>query len=169
MNIQLKEGLVFLTDLVGFGRISKELNLDDLAKLTARFAELTVKHVKTAEGTIVKYMGDAALGYFDNADKGVAALRAMRRDIEANLIPGKKSAIRVGAHYGPFAIAVLPPVSRPDIMGETVNIAARVGTGGQNKHRGRLIITPEAFRKLSPESRKQFHKYTEPIVYLGEE
>ncbi|MBU0934792.1 MAG: hypothetical protein KKC64_04185, partial [Spirochaetes bacterium] len=59
------------------------------------------------------------------------------------------------------------PLNLPDIIGETVNIAATMGSGGQNSHRNRLILSPEAFRSLGPELRKKFHKFTEPIVYLA--
>jgi hypothetical protein len=30
------------------------------------------------------------------------------------------------------------------------------------------VISPQAFRKLSPATRKSFHKYTPPVVYVAE-
>ena len=77
--------------------------------------------------------------------------------------------LRVGAHYGQFMLIYPPPFTAPDLLGETVNITVRLGSGGQKSHPGRLILTATAFRKLAPETRKSFHKFTEPIVYLAEE
>jgi hypothetical protein len=66
---------------------------------------------------------------------------------------------------GPVCLVRLPPVDKPDVLGETVNIAAMAGSS----HRpGGFAITPQVFRKLEPETRKAFHKFTPPIVYLAE-
>jgi hypothetical protein len=51
-------------------------------------------------------------------------------------------------------------------LGEAVNIASMLGRG---EHRGRLVISPQVFRKLSPETRKSFRKFTPPIVYVAGE
>ena len=171
MEIKYTEGLVFFTDVSGFTRLAKELELSELVEFMLQFAEITERHVKNAGGIIVKYIGDSALGYFDKdrVDEGINALLAMQEEIEEDfVVKGKKTGLRVGVHYGAFATCALPPVKEPDLIGETINIAAMIGSGGQSKHRSRLIISPEAFRKLKPDSRRRFHKYTEPIVYLAE-
>jgi adenylate cyclase len=171
METTQTEGLVFMTDLSSFGRLTRSMDLVSLAALLKDFAAITWKHIGTHKGTVVKYLGDSALGYFpaENVDEGVQALLDMKRDIETTLKVGNTPLrIRVGAHYGPFALAILPPLDQPDILGETVNIAAMLGSGGQDSHRDRLLLTPEAFRKLSPQLRKVFHKFTEPVVYLAE-
>jgi len=170
MEIKYTEGLVFFTDISRFTRLVKDMELGDLAEFVLKFAEITRRHIEGADGIVVKYIGDSALGYFDknNVDAGISALLAMQREMEEDFfVKGKKTGLRIGAHYGSFASLVLPPIEKPDIIGETVNVAAMIGSGGQSKHRSKLIISPEAFRKLSPESRKRFHKYTEPIVYLA--
>ena len=171
MDTHITKGLVFLTDLTGFGRLIKGMDLARLVDTLGRFAVLTQRHVEGAGGTVVKYLGDSALGYFPASlvDAGVAALIALKRETEATLeVAGSYPHLRVGAHYGEFAVAALPPVAIEDIHGDTVNIAASLGSGGQNSHRGRMVISPAAFRALSPESRKSFHKFTEPIVYLAD-
>ena len=171
MDITYKEGLVFFTDISGFSRLSNTMELSELAEFIVRFAEISLRHVKNAQGIITKYIGDSALGYFekDNVDQGIEALLAMQKEIEENfIVKGKKTGLRVGVHYGSFATCVLPPIEDPDLIGATINIAATLGSGGQNKHRSKFIITPEAFRKLHHDTRKLFHKYTEPIVYLAD-
>jgi adenylate cyclase len=171
METTQTEGLVFMTDLSGFSRLTRSMGLMDLAALLKDFAAITWKHIGAHQGTIIKYLGDSALGYFtaDRVDEGVQALMDMKRDIETNLsIDGKQAKIRIGAHYGPFVLTSLEPIDQADIFGETVNIATMLGSGGQSSHRERMILTPEAFRKLSPQMRKAFHKFTEPVVYLAE-
>ncbi|MBN2656553.1 MAG: adenylate/guanylate cyclase domain-containing protein [Spirochaetales bacterium] len=165
------EGLVFLTDLSGFNRLTRDLPLSETVAYLKIFAGISQKHVEKGGGTLIKYIGDSALGFFpaECIDKGVASLIDMKNEIEDSFeIKGKKTGLRIGAHYGSFAVCDFAPFDgKSDLVGETVNIAAMTGSGGQSKHRSRLILTPEAFRKLSSESRKAFHRFTEPIVYLA--
>ncbi len=167
-----EDGLVFLTDLTNFGRETKNMNLDQIAELLTHFAGITHQIVTTGGGQVIDYMYDSALGYFpaDGADKGVRTLIEMKRQVEEWLTAdGYKMKLRTAAHYGEFMVLYMPPFTTPEIIGETVNIAVRLGSGGQKSHKGRLILTATAFRKLAPETRKNFHKFTEPIVYLAEE
>jgi class 3 adenylate cyclase len=167
-----EEGLVFFTDLTNFGRVTKGMELEEVANLLTTFAEMTHRTVTSGGGHVVDYISDSALGYFpaDSVDHGVRALMEMKRQVEEWLeTDGHKMKLRIGAHYGPFMVLYLPPFTIPDLLGETVNIAVKLGAGGQASHQGRLILTATAFRKLAPDTRKSFHKYTEPIVYIAEE
>ncbi|MFQ6608409.1 MAG: adenylate/guanylate cyclase domain-containing protein [Fidelibacterota bacterium] len=167
-----EEGLVFFTDLTNFFHSTKGIKTEQVADLLTTFAEITNSTVNSGSGQVIDYMGDSALGFFPAklADQGVRTLMDMKHQVEEWLITeGYKMKLRVGAHYGPFMVIFLPPFTTPDILGETANIAVRLGSGGQSSHRGRFILSAAAFRKLAPETRKSFHKYTEPIVYLAEE
>ncbi len=166
-----EEGLVFFTDLTNFYRTTKGMEIEQVADLLTTFAEFTHRTVTSGGGHVIDYMHDSALGYFpaDGVDKGVRTLMEMKRQVEEWLkTDGFKMKLRIAAHYGSFMVIYLPPFSTPDLLGDTVNIAVRLGEGGQTSHRGRLIISAAAFRKLAPDTRKSFHKYTEPIVYLAE-
>lgn len=167
-----EEGLVFFTDLTNFYRTTKHMEIEQVADLLTTFAEITNRTVTSGEGHVIDYMGDSALGYFpaDGADNGVRKLMEMKHEVEQWLkTDGFKMKLRIGAHYGSFMVIYLPPFTTPDILGETANIAVRLGSGGQKSHQGRLILSAAAFRKLAPDTRKSFHKFTEPIVYLAEE
>ena len=50
-------------------------------------------------------------------------------------------------------------------IGDSVNNAAMLA--GKD-YRARFVITPQVFRKLKPETRKKFHKFTPPVVYIAE-
>lgn len=172
MNNHLEEGLVFLTDLGSFSRLTKGMDLLQLAEMLTDYAKITDRVISGAGGTIVKYESDSVLGYFpkDLADTGVRALMDLKKAVESELkVTNVSARLKIGAHYGEFAVAYFPPVNTLDIIGDTVNIAIRMGSGGPNPHPNRLVLSAEAFRKLEPETRKAFHKFTEPIVYLMEE
>ena len=130
METILTEGLVFLSDLTGFNRLIKDLDLADGVEIIQEFARITWKHVEKASGTLIKYMGDSALGYFpsDRVDEGVMALMDMQREIEEDFtVKGRKTGLRIGAHYGPFALCSFTPFDdMPDLVGDTVNIASRI-------------------------------------------
>lgn len=167
-----EEGLVFLTDITNFNHTTKNMNSEQIAKILISFAEITHRIVKSGGGQVIDYMYDSALGYFpaDCADKGVRTLIEMKRQVEEWLsADGYRMKLRIGAHYGKFRVLYMPPFTTPEIIGGTVNITVRLGSGGQKSHQGRLILTATAFRKLASDTRKSFHKFTEPIVYLAEE
>ena len=171
MSYQRQEGLVFFTDLSGFGRLTKGMEMEETAELLTGFARIVARIVPDAGGTVVDLISDSALGWFppEAADRGVRALMALKAESEAWLAERKTPMkLKVAAHYGEFLEIVLPPFDSPDLLGETVNIAVRLGEGGVSTNRDRLILSAAAFRKLEPATRKIFHKHTEPVVYLAE-
>lgn len=172
MKNQRVHGLVFFTDLTNFNRTTKSMELEQVAGILTTYTEIVHHAVTDGGGQVNDYLYDSVLGYFpeDKVDQGVRTLMEVKQQVENWAeIEGFKMKLRIAAHYGEFMIIYLPPFTSPDLLGDTVNIAVRLGSGGQSSHRGRLIISAAAFRKLDPETRKSFHKYTEPIVYLAEE
>jgi len=165
------EGLVFFTDLARFTALTRGMDPDGLADFLVAYATIVSRTISAAGGQVIKYVSDSALGFFpgNDVDRGVLALLETKRIVESELsFPDRKVNLKIGAHYGPVVMPVLPPFSTLDIFGETVNITIGLGEGGTTVHRDKMIISATAFRKLAPETRKQFHKFTEPIVYLAE-
>ncbi len=165
-----QEGLVFFTDLTQYHRLVKDATFEEEAALLTQFAQITHDTVAGHGGTLIKYISDSALGYFPDThvDEGIDALLQMKHRVEHEMvIGGKPAGIRIAAHYGPFYVVHYPPFNTPDVLGDAVNIAVRLGEGGQSEHQGKLIVSAQTFRKLSPETRKNFHKYTPPILYLA--
>ena len=64
-------------------------------------------------------------------------------------------------HFGPMCSGLLGTRDdkRLDIIGSTVNTMFMLKSTG-------FAMTPEAFRKLGPETRKLFKKHTPPVVYI---
>lgn len=165
------QGLVFFTDLCRFGRITRSMAEEEQAAVLAEVGAITHRHVASAGGTLIKYISDSALGFFpeEAVDRGVEALLALKAEVESTVSIGQEPArIRVAAHFGPMYVTSYPPFDdQPDLLGEAVNIAVTLGEGGQTKHDGRFILSAPAFRSLAKETRRHFHKFTEPIVYLA--
>lgn len=122
-------------------------------------------------GGVVKVIGDAILLVFpdDEVDIGVECLLDLKARIESVLRrSGFANRLRITAHFGEAAIGLLGEDRNRsiDVLGHAVNVASVLERG---EHAGRLIISPQAFRRLSSATRKVFHRYTPPIVYLAQE
>ena len=95
-------------------------------------------------------------------NRGVLALRELKDAGDAWLDSRKVSCRHViKAHFGPVFGGMVGTrrVKQFDFFGETVNIAATLRSNG-------FAITPQVFRKLDPDTRKQFKKHTPPITYI---
>jgi len=66
--------------------------------------------------------------------------------------------LRVNAHFGEATIGPMGRASQLDVIGETVNIAATLGSHG-------FGLSQQAFRRLSPEHRRLFRRFTPPVLY----
>jgi len=73
---------------------------------------------------------------------------------------GLDTYLNVSVHVGPVLAGSFGPqgAERFDVIGKTVNIAARLGRRG-------LTLSAQAFRRLGPEGRKRFQKILQPITY----
>jgi len=71
----------------------------------------------------------------------------------------------VKAHFGLVAEGTFPVGTerRYDVLGKTVNIAARLEAGAG------VALSAEAFRRLGLEARRRFKKHTPPITYIRAE
>jgi class 3 adenylate cyclase len=129
----------------------------------AKYYDLTAQHVEPAGGRIVKVMGDAGLVTFppDAVEAVIFALcdlaRATRR---AAADAGLDTWLAVNVHVGPVVAGELGPpgAERYDVVGKTVNIAARLGRRG-------VTLSAQAFRCLTAEGRERFDKRKRPITY----
>lgn len=156
--------LVALVDLVDWGRNIRGRTTADVFAELDEFYRMTDHAVEAAGGLVVKYMGDGAFVVFPEglADQGIMAMLQLKRDVDAWFKGrGVASGLHVNAHFGEVTMGKMGGIDRLDMIGETVNICATL------PHRG-VTLSPQAFRCLSPENRRQFHRYTPPITYHPE-
>ncbi len=146
---------------IGQWRSSEEDSV--VAAFFQEFYSLAAEHIESAGGRIVKFMGDEGLAVFgpEAAESVIFAL--------ADLIGATRAAagrhgldtyLNVSVHVGPALTGSFGPAGaeRFDVVGKTVNIAARLGRRG-------MTLSTEAFRCLGEEARRRFAKIQRPIVY----
>jgi len=127
------------------------------------FYHLAAARIEPAGGRIVKCMGDAGLVVFpqEAAEKVIFALAAFAQQArEAACTFGLDTYLNVNVHVGPVIAGDFGPPGdeRFDVIGKTVNIAARLGRRG-------VTLSQQAFRCLSPEGRERFQKIAPPTTY----
>lgn len=162
------DALICFADIVGFAPLAESMDEGDLVQLLKDVAQNAADVIGDSPGTIIKYIGDAMLAMFPDecVDEGVRTMLALK-ERQDQFFASRNLNLRItyASHVGPVTTVILPPIANLDILGRSVNTAAMLEKRGQ---RGRFIISAQVFRKLEPATRKRFHKFTPPIVYLAE-
>ena len=151
---------------VDLSRISQWASSQQDAHVAGFFQEfytLVAGHVVPAGGRIVKLMGDAGLIVFpvDAAEQCIPALCELTLDARRCAQGfGLDTYLNVNIHVGPVLAGSFGPKGdeRFDVIGKTVNIAARLGRRG-------VTLSAQAFRCLSAEGRRRFEKIKLPTNY----
>lgn len=154
--------LIVFADLTRFMVNSRSTPAGTLAELLDGYYRHAEGLVSTAGGRVVKFMGDAFLAVWpeDRAGAGVAALPALKRDIDAWWAArGWDSRVVVKAHFGRAAAGPLGRAGHFDVVGSEVNVAATLPART-------VSLSAEAFRCLGTDDRKAFRKHTAPVVYI---
>jgi len=155
-------GVAFF-DLSRFAEWASSDQDERVASFLQGFYALAAERIGSAGGRIVKFMGDAGLAVFppEAAEDVIGALCALARDARsAARQVGLDAHLNVNVHVGPVIAGSFgaPGSQRFDVIGKTVNIAARLGRRG-------VTLSPQAFRCLSQEARQRFDKIKPPITY----
>lgn len=134
------EGSVFFSGHTGFTAKGEKLAPEELAVyLNSHFYSITECMLQHA-GLPIKYMGDAFLAVFvagDYADNAIAAARAAHQVSQDSLVIG----IASGSFFmGPIGH---PDFSRLDVIGDNVNLAARVQAWAGKNSPSRMATTAE--------------------------
>jgi adenylate cyclase len=163
---EVRDLVIVFLDLSTFTLDARGTDDARLAELVSSYYERVGRHASAAGGAVVKFIGDGALLVFppDRADDALAALFAVKRDVDAWLIgEGWCSRLVVKVHCGTVIAGPFgghgDGQDRFDIIGSEVNVAARLPT----RH---FAISPQAFRLLSPAGRQRFKKHTPPVTYI---
>jgi class 3 adenylate cyclase len=160
----LVQGLVVVSDLTGYAKFAARKSEEELFQLLSAYYELVGDIVDSAGGRVIKFMGDAALMLFaeEDADAGVRAMLRLQEE-GGRFLAGRDCPCRhhVRAHFGPVYLGEIGTRrdKRTDIFGTTINTLVLLKAPGS-------AITPEAFRRLRPETRKLFKKHTPPVTYI---
>jgi class 3 adenylate cyclase len=152
--------LVVFADLTRYSAQAMCVTDVELAERMSVYYALVTSRIEAASGRVVKFIGDAVLAVFPEADvvRGVDAMLALKEEVDAAFTrDGWMCRLIVKAHFGPVIAGDFG--GRFDVLGKHVNAAAMVDSTG-------VALSANAFRKLSADARKRFKKHTPPITYI---
>ena len=160
-------GLIACSDLTGFTKLAQSRPEEETFRFLSEYYEFVGDKITPANGTVIKFMGDAALMLFSESsvDRGMMALLALYTEGDRYLADqGVSCRHHIRAHFGAVLMGELGTRTekRRDILGSEVNAMFLLKTTG-------FTITTAAFRKLSKETRVHFKKHTPPITYIPTE
>jgi class 3 adenylate cyclase/tetratricopeptide (TPR) repeat protein len=175
-------------DLVGSTDLAERLDPEDLGPLLRRYHRLALSIMERFGGFVAQVFGDGILVYFgyptaheheaERALRAALALLQQLRTLDTN-VHGKtlpRLEARIGIHSGLVVIAqalqVSAGVSRHDVVGEAINLAARLETeaapGGIaiSRETMELVEGLFAFRSLGVKSLKGLSRKIEVYEVL---
>lgn len=157
------ELVVIFFDLTDWMRLFEHHEDSEATQFLDQFYSETGDLVIQAGGQVVKFMGDSGLAIFppDKIEAAISAMQELSRVVDhLGQNWGMKLNLSVNIHVGPVSVGRFGTRDdkRVDIIGKTVNIAASFSRSG-------FALTQQAYRRISPEGRLQFQKYTQPVVY----
>ena len=161
--------VVLYVDLVGSTAMTLELPEEKIAIIISSFAQEMASVIKQHTGFVLKFVGDAVLGYFIsernslyNADNAVNSAKSMieviRRGINPILnqydYPDLK--VKIGIDFGKAIVVrygsdkVKSPV---DLIGPVLNIAAKIQSLAKHNQ---ILIGDDVYTRLHPSMQKDF-------------
>ncbi|MEK6721375.1 MAG: adenylate/guanylate cyclase domain-containing protein [Chloroflexota bacterium] len=124
---------VLFGDVVGSTSLGEGLDPEDMRRLLGRFYEIAREVVSEHEGTLEKFIGDAAMAIFglpiahdDDARRALDAALALREQVRDDPALGDRLPIRIGLNTGEVVASRDPARSDFIVTGDPVNVAARL-------------------------------------------
>ncbi len=159
-----------LVVFTSFNRYTAQVDrLDDaeVARVMSAYYGMAASAVKAAGGRVVKFIGDATLAVFpaEAVDRGVLGILELKDASDRFMAEqGWDCHLMAKVHFGSVAQGQFGTGAdrRYDVLGKTVNVAARLETNG-------VALSVEAFRQLGPEVRQRFKKHTPAVTYIRQE
>jgi adenylate cyclase len=159
----VRELVIAFLDLSFFTKDASTREELAIAEIIDDYYERVGAHVAAAGGVVVKFIGDGALLTFpvERADDALTQLLELRQEVDQWLASRSwASRLIVKMHAGPVVAGDfgVRDSKRFDVLGNTVNVAARLPRP--------FHLSPQVFRLLSPEMRRRMKKHTPPITYI---
>ncbi len=172
-NVFLKLGMVVLyVDLVGSTTMILELPTEKIAIIVSSFAQEMAAVIRQHHGYVLKFVGDAVIGYFvsdedDNygteaADDAVLCAKSMISVIQKGINPILNQydypdlMVKVGVDFGHNIVVRYGSDvdhSHVDLMGPAMNIASKIqGMSRPNQ----ILIGNDVFQRIHPDSQNEF-------------
>ena len=161
------ETAVMYVDLVGSTRMALEIPPKQIAIIMSAFAQEMAYVIKQYNGYVLKFAGDAVIGYFvaeanqlltaDNAVNCARSMISVMRD-GINPILGQyyypELKIRIGIDSGQSIVVRYgsdAKMSHVDLLGPAMNIAAKIQGKAAANH---ILIGSDVYDRLHPETKR---------------
>ena len=162
--------VVLFVDLVGSTNISLTLPEEKVAIIISSFAQEMALAIKQHNGFVLKFVGDAVIGYFIHtsvlmaADNAVSCAQRMIQIMNQGVNPILNNydypdlLLHIGLDYGDNMIVRYgsdKEKSHVDILGPTMNIAAKIQSMAKPQQ---ILIGQNVYEKIHPSVQKNFKK-----------
>ena len=169
-NVFLKLGMAVLyVDLVGSTTMTLEMPAEKIAIIISSFAQEMASVIRQHQGYVLKFVGDAVIGYFVVAEKGtstsdyaVNCAKSMISVIQKGINPILNQydypdlMVKIGVDFGQNIVVRYGADvkhSHVDLIGPAMNIAAKIqNTAKPNQ----ILIGSDVFEVLHSDLQKEF-------------
>ncbi|MDH3192044.1 MAG: adenylate/guanylate cyclase domain-containing protein [Nitrosopumilus sp.] len=161
--------IVLYVDLVGSTTMTLELPEEKLAIIISSFSQEMASVIQQHNGYVLKFVGDAVIGYFvatDNAimaaDHAVTCAKSMITVIQKGINPILNQydypdlMVKIGLDFGQSIVVRYgsnPNASHVDLMGPAMNIAAKIQSMAKANQ---ILIGNDVYKKLHPTTQNNF-------------
>ena len=170
--------VVLYVDLVGSTTMTLEMPEEKIAIIISSFSQEMASVIRRHHGYVLKFVGDAVIGYFVAegngllaADNAVNCAKSMISVIQKGINPILNQydypdlMVKIGVDFGENIIVRYgadPEHSHVDLMGPAMNIAAKI----QNMAKpNQILIGMDVFQRLHPNSQREFQQ----IIWKNQE
>ena len=168
--------VVLYVDLVGSTTMTLEMPAEKIAIIISSFAQEMASVIRQHHGYVLKFVGDAVIGYFvsdedkiygtEAADDAVNCAKSMVTVIQKGINPILNQydypdlMVKIGVDFGQNIIVrygANVKHSHVDLMGPAMNIAAKIqNTAKPNQ----ILIGDDVFQRIHQNSQKEFNQIT---------
>ncbi|HSG74037.1 MAG TPA: adenylate/guanylate cyclase domain-containing protein [Nitrosopumilaceae archaeon] len=161
--------MVLYVDLVGSTTMTLELPGEKLATIVSSFSQEMASLIKQFKGYVLKFAGDAVIGYFiaeenplQAADNVVSCAKSMITIVEKGINPILNQydypdlMVKIGIDFGKNIVVRYgadEKQSHVDLMGPAMNIAAKIQTMSKPNQ---ILIGDDVYTKLHPTTQRSF-------------
>ncbi len=163
--------VVLFVDLVGSTEITLSLPEEKVAIIIRSFAQEMSNVIRRHDGYVLKFVGDAVIGYFVAealpllaSENAVSCAKAMIDVIERGINPilnqydYPELKIKIGMDFGKNIIVRYgsdKEKSHVDILGPSMNIASKIQ---HIAYSNQILIGEDVYKRLHPNMQKQFNQ-----------
>jgi len=161
--------VVLYVDLVGSTTMTLEMPAEKIAIIVSSFSQEMAAVIRQHHGYVLKFVGDAVIGYFVGdgngllaADNAVNCAKSMISIIQKGINPILNQydypdlMVKVGVDFGQNIVVRYGADvknSHVDLMGPAMNIAAKI----QNMAKpNQILIGNDVYQRIHPSSQKEF-------------